>query len=254
MTTRTRERAVRWGAVALVALAAAGGAWAGAEKARPRTDPRLFDLKKKVHGRTGAEWTAEWWQWAMSVPAAIHPMLDSTGDSVEIGQRGPVWFLGGIFNESGTATRRATIPAGRALLVPILNQAWDNVGYDPPYTVDELRGLLRDVVATYRLDTFHVYLDGNEIPGADRWRIESGPFTVALPPGSLVETLSGGVYQPGLLAPVLADGYWVMLRPLPVGDHTLRFTGSMPGTTLDITYEFKVVEYDQPFPAPGGDQ
>ena len=39
--------------------------------------------------------TAQWWQWAFSIPFAQNPVVDQTGGSCMIGQRGSVWFLAG---------------------------------------------------------------------------------------------------------------------------------------------------------------
>src|SRR5690349_16171961 len=56
------------------------------------------------NGHTYGEWSEKWWQWAYSLPAAGHPLFDETGVDCGAGQSGTVWFLGGVFNVSGTAT------------------------------------------------------------------------------------------------------------------------------------------------------
>jgi hypothetical protein len=38
---------------------------------------------------------AEWWQWAMAIPASHSPIFDKTGNRCGIAQRGDVWFLAG---------------------------------------------------------------------------------------------------------------------------------------------------------------
>jgi hypothetical protein len=38
----------------------------------------------------------------------------------------------------------------------------------------------------------------------------------------------------------VSDGYWIMLKPLPVGAHTVHFHANL-GATLDITYHITVV-------------
>ena len=39
--------------------------------------------------------SAKWWQWAISIPAATNPLLDTTGANCAQGQAGHVWFLAG---------------------------------------------------------------------------------------------------------------------------------------------------------------
>jgi len=46
------------------------------------------------------EWSAAWWQWALSIPTASNPLFGKT-DDCNIGQPGPVWFIGGIFCVNG---------------------------------------------------------------------------------------------------------------------------------------------------------
>jgi hypothetical protein len=37
--------------------------------------------------------SAEWWQWALSIPTSQNPLVDQTGEKSVVGQRGSVWFL-----------------------------------------------------------------------------------------------------------------------------------------------------------------
>src|SRR5215471_20418905 len=71
--------------------------------------------------------SAEWWQWALSVPTPVNPQTDTTGQNAVVGQRGSVWFLAGVFG-GGTATRACSVPQGTALLVPVIN----GIGIDTP--------------------------------------------------------------------------------------------------------------------------
>src|SRR6202043_2144227 len=64
--------------------------------------------------------TAEWWQWALSIPTSINPQLDTTGGNCMVGQRGSVWFLAGIFG-GGSATRTCAVPEGTVLFFPVIN-------------------------------------------------------------------------------------------------------------------------------------
>ena len=39
----------------------------------------------------------------------------------------------------------------------------------------------------------------------------------------------------------VADGYWALLPPLPVGSHTIHFAGGLAsGFSLDVTYDITV--------------
>jgi len=73
---------------------------------------------------------AAWWQYAFSIPVHnpsnfsqfLNPLFDETRTDCAVGQaNNPVFFLVGVFNISGKATRTCTVPAGKMLFFPILN-------------------------------------------------------------------------------------------------------------------------------------
>src|SRR5437867_484977 len=93
----------------------------------PNSD--IFPPNSEPFGKTYGEWSADWWQWALSIPQPHNPLLDNTGKDCGVGQHGPVWFLGGTFAVaqsepgviSGTATRDCAIPADKGVLFPVIN-------------------------------------------------------------------------------------------------------------------------------------
>jgi hypothetical protein len=87
--------------------------------------------------------TAQWWQWALSIPVSVNPQTDTTGENAVVGQRGSVWFLAGVFGGS-TVMRECTIPQGTTLFFPVINA----IGFNspgvcglPPQSVSELRAI-----------------------------------------------------------------------------------------------------------------
>src|SRR6478609_9348552 len=56
-----------------------------------------FPLNSKPYGSTYGEWTAKWWQWALSIPKDINPGGDTSGKYCALKQSGPVWYLSGTF-------------------------------------------------------------------------------------------------------------------------------------------------------------
>src|SRR5947208_899203 len=61
------------------------------------------------------EQTADWWQWALAIPAVQNPIVNATPDTCRLGQSGPVWFLAATVGVSATS---CTIPEGKAILIP----------------------------------------------------------------------------------------------------------------------------------------
>ena len=244
MTSNTTRRSA--GLMAAAALALAVGALAPESDAKG--DPRIYALKNgkaKILGTKASDWATQWNQWSTSLPVSVHPLFDETGERVEIGQRGPVWFLGGVYNESGSVVRTATIPTGRALFFPILNYGADNIPHDPPLTIEDLEEEAAEVIGQIEVDSLFCEVDGSDILDLARGRVSSGPHAFAFPDGNLAQYF-GQVAPRGIYYPSISDGYWVMLRPLAVGSHTIHFGGSVGSFTLDVTYNLTVVESNQP--------
>jgi len=202
-----------------------------------------------AYGRTYGEWSAAWQQWALSIPVAHHPLFDN-GDC-SVGQSGPVWFLGGKFcanNSPNCGTkhviRSCSVPAGKALYIPILNAEWSVLELnDPKAQIADLRSDAEanlDAAANLSFD-----IDGVKIPRLKKdFRVQSTAFVFTLPDDNLFNAVGEGPYPGGSYFPGVDDGVYVMLSPLSAGQHNLHFHGAFPvfNFTLDITYYLTVAK------------
>jgi hypothetical protein len=163
-----------------------------------------------------------------------------------VGQSGNVWFLAGHFVTGGTFTRSCTIPAGKALFVPLINSWADNICNTPPLTVDQLRASAASGVTPAK--NLHASIDGSPLFSQ---RAISPVFSYTLPPSpDNVIDAAFGVSLPGpcwpslTVTPAVADGFYTMIPPLAVGSHQLDFAGSGGSGrmkfTLDMTYNLTV--------------
>ena len=204
-------------------------------------DSDVFGPNTKPFGRTYAQWSEDWWRWALSVPGAFNPILDPDGSSCAVGQHGPVWFLAGTFG--ATAVRNCAVPAGKPLFFPLLNNEWENIWVGQPIlTIAELRALVAPAGSPDNLLTLEVdgqpVLDEDDSLTLHNFRTISNVFDYSLP----VDNIAG---QPaGVYFPTVGDGYYIMLKPLSPGSHTIHFTASIPefGFSLDVTYNLEVVK------------
>ncbi len=202
-----------------------------------------------AYGRTYSEWSAAWQQWALSIPVVNHPLFDN-GDC-SVGQSGPVWFLGGKFcalNNPNCGTthvvRSCSVPAGKALYIPVLNAEWSVLEMnDPKFQLADLRSLAASNIEGATNLSFDI--DGAKIPRLKKdLRIQSPAFVFTLPDDNLFNAVGEGPYPGGAYFPGVDDGVYVMLSPLPVGPHRIHFHGFMPAFnfTLDITYNLWVAK------------
>jgi hypothetical protein len=153
--------------------------------------------------------SAEWWQWALSIPTSQNPQLDSTGEDCMIGQQGSIWFLAGVFG-GGEATRTCSVPEGKELFFPVVNSVWFNTpnvcGQGPEnIPVKDLRAFSANFIDG--ITEVSVELDGRSA-GYVR-RVRSRVFEVALPGDNVFDPLCNPDDVPaGIFSPAVDDGYY----------------------------------------------
>jgi hypothetical protein len=188
-----------------------------------------------------SELSAQWWQWALSIPTAQNPQLDTTGANCMIGERGPVWFLAGVFG-GGAATRSCSIPADTTLFFPVVNSVQintPNVCGSGPGNVS-VRDLRQAASAGLAGTTFSVEMDGKPFNGIVR--IQSDVFATVLPGDNVFDAPCGGpgTVPAGIYSPSVDDGFYALLNSLKIGQHTLRIRAQGP-VPQDVTYQLTVV-------------
>jgi hypothetical protein len=160
------------------------------------------------------ELTAQWWQWAM-MHFEDGPVEDLTGARCAEGQQGEVWFLAGGFGSS-KIRRSCTVPNGKALFFPLVNMSYFR---QPGRT--GLSCAQAQQAAALNNDTaiaLFAELDGAPYDISDARRIKTREcFNI------FARSPSDGPPFNGY--PSASDGFWLMLRPLSPGRHTLKFGG-----------------------------
>ncbi|MCX6884995.1 MAG: hypothetical protein NTX27_08145 [Verrucomicrobia bacterium] len=225
-----------------VALIAAVLTFAAGSTARADDRDKVNVLSPNAHsyGKTYDEWGAAWWQWALSIPADHNPLLDTTGADAAQGQSGPVWFLSGSF--LGAAERTVTVPAGKALFFPIINNSWISTEPTDPQDVAGIRAII-DPPADAETD-LSCQIDSFSVKRPKGYRTESPLFDVTMPDNN-VFGIPAGTYGPSMDA-----GYYLLVAPLSPGHHEIHFHGALPydvppywfAFTQDITYHLTVAE------------
>lgn len=191
------------------------------------------------HGKKYAELSVDWWDWALSFPAADVPFFN-TGGSVDASahQSGHVWFLAGA--NLGATTRSATIPTGVQLFFPLANLNNDWPCPDPTFKPAPGESMEHFLVRTglpylqFMTDLF-AEVDGVKLRNLDDYLVISPLFTITADPALAANFDPCITGQP---QPAVTIGYYLLLAPLPPGDHVVRF-GSV-GWGQDVTYYLNV--------------
>lgn len=232
-TSSTPAAAKGWLGTLLIAASLALGA--STVQAGPG---KVLSPSSTIYGKKYSEWSAAWWQWAMEHPVAGHPFVDDAAFDVTSGQSGDVWFLGSPF---GAVERTCTIPAGKAIFVGMLNaEASDLEG---------LGATAEEQAATAAFFADHIVdltcvIDGVAVNKIEKYRTVSPQFTFNAPTPWIFGEVGG-------TGTSVADGYYILIAPLPPGQHVLHWSGGFHFSVaegdpfdfdaeLDVTYHLNV--------------
>ena len=218
-------------------------------------DSKVAPPQARYQGRSYAEWSALQNRWVYSLPAPGHPLIDPGAD-VGTGQSGDVWFLGGTLAPSeiepnvfrGEVERRGRIPSGTALFFPMVNVE-SSTAEGNGTTEAELRTNSRFLADLIVPSSLFLQIDGKPVSGLRRFRTESPLFTIGpLPPNNVFQEIFGVDAPAGSTTPSVGDGYYALVKPLPVGAHKIHFGGILDATSIggplfiqDVTYTITVV-------------
>jgi hypothetical protein len=224
LLTRGRRLALAGATIAGMLLAAAPAASAH------RT--AVYAPDAKPFGMTYGEWSAEWWKQAVRQTGAPGtPFAAGEVDCTAMGARNVVFLVG--TTTSVPVSRSCTIPHHVAILLPAINAECSEV--EGNGTTDaELRACAAGFADEFT--NVHVVVDGVALAGLDAFRFDSPLFRFS--------PVAGNVFgiPPAVRSKSVADGYWVMLRKLGKGVHTVSFGGAFPavGFETETTYTLTV--------------
>ena len=207
--------------------------------AKPNANALVYPANCSVYGSSYAAWSAKWWKWAMEYPVAGHPFIDDPSFNVSNRQSGNVWFLAAPF---GTVTRFINIPRNKALFVGLLNAE-----------ASDLEGLGNNYVerrdnAKFNADhirNLSVSIDCAPLTNVNCYRFLSPQFSFKAPNPWIFSPAPNGC------GVSVADGYYILIKPLSCGQHKLHYSGDFHfaiaegdpfdfDAALDMTYHINV--------------
>jgi hypothetical protein len=182
-------------------------------------------------GSSYAEWSAEWWKWCMELPVEDHPSTETDAFDVTAGQAGKVWFLAApvLSDPDSSVTRACTIPAGKALFLPLICAEWSSL---------EGASSLQEEQETAAWQADHIVpgslfctLDGAVLSEPTDYRFMSPQLAFEAPTPWLFGDTGG-------FGTAVGDGYYVFLKQLAPGQHTLHYGGMFHFTLEDDGFDF----------------
>jgi hypothetical protein len=178
---------------------------------------------ESFEGKTLAEWGVEYQRWKFSPTSCEMPLFDQDGSQCDLYQPpdGP-FFLD--FSPTDRVRTKCRIPAGKAIIVPIMTVSNDNASVDPPNSEKQL---VDDAVSI--LDSMRdlaLCVDGKSIEDLEDRKIEPTRFAYTLPPAPNYYSCTGrdGV-EDRTIEPAFFAGYMAVFPPPAPGVHELQYAG-----------------------------
>ena len=180
-------------------------------------DPIVYPADTNISGIPYKEWIGKWWQWNVNLPSNIYNMDGHNSEQkCEYGQMGPVWFLPDTI--TGKQSYNCDIPFGKSILVPIVTGAgWNDGGFTDSD--------IRKTATEFQDGDLHpsTTLDGNDVEVP---RATTSFYNITVPSDSwnrsTCKTPEDQALCPTGTFRALADGYYVLFKPLEPGQHTIK--------------------------------
>jgi hypothetical protein len=213
--------------VAMIGLMATAAASADARG-------KVVDPGQEFSGKSYNELVSQWTNWLVAEPIATNPAFDPDGRFCDRNQRGPVWFLASTFG--GVVNRTCEVPGGKAIF---LSLGGVFVSFAPEFpaagdpcsqmatALERVRCDVNNDVPVAPGTSLQATLDGEPVEDLFAFRAQSQPggFTLRVPNPSFLTDL--GVAS-GDRSLAVADGYFLLLKPLRPGTHTLNLRMTNP--------------------------
>jgi hypothetical protein len=194
-------------------------------------NPGVVPVNSGFFGKTYKELSVEWWKWVFSIPKSSNPLYDDgTGEFTTEAQSGNVWFLAGSWN--GTTKLNCTVPAGKAIFLPIINNECSRVEGQGK-TEKELRACTKAIIDNVTVK--EATIDGRRLKNLNDYRVASRLFVFRLPVDNVLGLPAGP-------SPSVSDGYWILLTPLSEGEHNIYIHGELlyDGSTFKSEMNYKI--------------
>lgn len=196
---------------------------------KPQTQLSFFTLDDKPYGKSWDEWCADWWRWALSMPKTKNPGMGFVeSEAATSPVHDDVIFLVGAFDLVGgkQITHNLRIPAGKSVLLPVIN-CTNCFAYDPEMkTDDDLRAWAVKEISQIHKNAITI----NDNP-VEQQTVPSDVFDL-----NWIEDNIFGI-KPGPTRAV-STGFWLFIKSLPEGEYDISSYGScMSGKVkIDAAY------------------
>jgi hypothetical protein len=203
------------------------------------TSVNIFPPGSKPYGLPYDKHIENFWKWLLSIPARDNPINDPTGKKCATGQlntNSSVFYL--AFNNGGASQRICEVPAGKGLLIPVMQVELSEKD-TPGASIEDLK--LTAKTDQDSVNSLYLKIGDKEynFDNLRPYRTDTNAFDVDYADNGIFGIVEGGPTK------TVADGYYIMTDPLPKGNHTVHYKSSLscldpgcaePNFAQDINY------------------
>lgn len=147
--------------------------------------PRVVPVDEEAYGRSYEEWSAAWWQWALSIPRPDNP--SSTPPARTVGRRRPRRCGSSPAPSAEGHGRTCAIPAGTPLFFPIISY----LCAADPWTTSTYAAQLSCARSSNAGSTGTLEIDGTTVDNLEQHRVDSTEFSLTFVSDNVNEALPG---------------------------------------------------------------
>jgi hypothetical protein len=201
-------------------------------------DPYTFPVNSSPYGTLFKDWVAKWSAWQNTIPKSQNwnfqnaPGVKYVPEDCSYLQNpaSPVFLLPYVGAERGSvATMTCNVPHNKAMLINIDGGTSD---YSDPTVKTKTPAELIRLVTKSNIypNSFGITLDGHPLAltNDEAYKVQTGLFNLTLPANNLWG-------EPAGPDQAITQGWWVMLKPLPPGQHTVHYTTGYRDSKSDPT-------------------
>ena len=190
------------------------------------SDPYSFSENSSPYGIPYKDWTAKWAKWIEEIPKSQNWNFQNTPGvnyipkdcSYRQDLTSPVVFLPWVGPERGTtAVATCTVPSNKATLISVDSATSD---YSDPTVRTKTPAELIKLLSKSNLypNQFDATLDGKplHLKNDEAHKVQSDLFNLTLPKDNVWGEHDGP-------DKATTQGWWIMLKPLTPGEHTLHY-------------------------------
>jgi hypothetical protein len=188
-------------------------------------NPQIFPANKV------AELGDRWWQWGFGLDTTVvNPFteLGQAGCDVGLQDNGRLLFLVGSPRDETTGefpVHECVIKKGTSILFPLINVACNNLEVGTPFfgaNEQDQRICANNFINATILESLQLEIDGKSIHNLEQYRVDSpaGGFEFNAVENNPFATPVGD-------GTGVSDGFWILLKDLKPGPHTISFSGAI---------------------------